>query len=464
MRPLPIRIRLAAWYTAIFACAVSASSCTAYWTVERGLRNAVDDGLRSRVEGTRRFLETQLPTLSLAQLANEFQDHLVVAMGPSSGPMQVCDADGRFLYRAPSFKEIDLPPAIPRGPAGQLVFENRTIGGHPVRMVTARVDAGNRSFGVQVATVTTDNERALASLEGVLLAAEPLLLLVAAAGGYWISSRALQPVAAMTEAARSITTRNLNQRVPVPLSRDELSALAETLNAMFDRIESAFRRVTRFTGDASHELRSPVAVIRTAADVALRAPRTAEDYRLTLEQVRAEAERMSALVDDLLALARSDTGGRHLVRRAVDLRGLLGTLSSRARTLAVSRGLAFDETLPAGPVIIEADPGAIARLVMILTDNAVKYTPAPGHVAWSFHADTEVAVFEVSDTGIGVEAGDLPHIFDRFYRADRARHRDGGGAGLGLSIARWIADEHGGTISVVPLAQGTCFRVILPFR
>ncbi len=462
MMHLPIRMRLAGWYAAAFTTALAAASLDVYRTVYKGLEGAIDEGLHSRVEGTRRFIEEQLPNLSLNQIAAEFQDHLVVAMGPSAGPIQVCDASGAFIYQAPAFRDARLPPARPAALGAEPTFEDRTINGVPVRMLTARIDALGKRFGVQVATVTADNARALADLQARGLTFGPLLLIVASVGGYWISSRALKPVAALTNTARTINTRNLNQRLDVPLARDELRDLSETLNMMLDRLEAAFQQVSRFTADASHELRTPVAMIRASAEVALRKARTAEEYRQSLVEIQAEAERTSALVEDLLTLARADRDAEPLRLLPVDLAGLLQEAADPAARLARSQQLRFNARLPEHPVVVDGDAVALRRLVLILTDNAVKYTPAPGRVEWSLKASDAVAVFEVTDTGIGIEPSDLPHVFERFYRADKARSRDSGGAGLGLAIAKWIVDKHGGAIAVTSSSLGCRLRVTVP--
>jgi two-component sensor kinase len=182
MMHLPIRVRLAGWYAAALTCALAAASFDMYRTVHRSLEGTIDEGLRSRVEGTRRFIEEQLSTLSLDQIAAEFQNHLVVAMGPSAGPIQVCEANGAFIYQAPAFRDAALPPARPAALGTEPTFEDQVINGEPVRILTTRIDALGKMFGVQVATVTTDNARALADLRARGLTFGPLVLIVASLG------------------------------------------------------------------------------------------------------------------------------------------------------------------------------------------------------------------------------------------------------------------------------------------
>jgi len=284
-----------------------------------------------------------------------------------------------------------------------------------------------------------------------ILSAVPIALLIAAGGGYWLSGRVLRPVDRITREARAITADDLGLRVVVPESRDELRLLAETINAMLDRIESAFRRLVQFTADASHELRSPVALMRTTAEVALRRPRAEGGYREALQQVLAESERLSLMIEDLLLLARSDAGAESLEKKPIDPAGPL-----RAALARIERSLqpAIDDGL-----VVEANALALQQLFTILLDNAVKYSTDVIDV--SLHARNGSAVIQVRDRGIGIAADDLPHVFERFYRADKARSR--GGAGLGLAIARRIAEIHGGTIDVVSEAgAGSTFTVTLP--
>ncbi len=291
----------------------------------------------------------------------------------------------------------------------------------------------------------------------------PCGIIAAALGGYWISRRALAPVDRVTSTARAITAQHLGRRLDVPATGDELQRLSETLNDMLARLETAFAETTRFTADASHELRTPVSLIRTTAEVALRRPRSAEEYRVALEGILQESVRTSGLVQDLLTLTRADAGVDGWNPSRVDLRALVGELRETLAALCEGRGLALRLDVPEPSVFVDGDPAALGRLVVILADNAVKYTPAPGEVRVTLRAIDRTAEIEVADTGMGISAEDLPCVFDRFYRADKARSRDSGGAGLGLSIARWIVDRHGGRITIASEAGTGCrVRVQLP--
>jgi signal transduction histidine kinase len=232
---------------------------------------------------------------------------------------------------------------------------------------------------------------------------------------------------------------------------------------MLERIEGAFRRITQFTADASHELRTPVTLIRTRAEVTLRKSRQDREYQDALGEILHESERMSALIENLMVLARADTGTETLHFRKVNLCEIAQRASAQGSTLSAVRQLTWSDKIPDTPVWVNADPDSLARLLLILVDNAVKYTPERGSVGLLVSTSNGHAAVEVYDTGIGIGEADLPHIFERFYRADRARSRDSGGAGLGLSIGQWIARAHHAEISIKSASnEGSCFEVRLP--
>jgi heavy metal sensor kinase len=291
----------------------------------------------------------------------------------------------------------------------------------------------------------------------------PVLLVIAAAGGYWMSTRALRPVDQITHAAQIINPQDLSQRVTVPQTGDELQRLAETLNQMLQRIESAVARITQFTADASHELRTPVALIRTRAEVTLAKPRNADQYSDALKEVLAESERTTALIENLMTLARADTGSETLHFEKIDVSNLAREACAQGHTLAEAKALHWSATIPESEIWVRGDTHALRRLLLILIDNAVKYTTSTGSVSLTLQRNGNCAEIRVRDTGIGISEADLPHIFDRFYRADKARSRELGGTGLGLSIGRWIANAHSGDVQVEnSTPKGTTFLVCLP--
>jgi signal transduction histidine kinase len=269
----------------------------------------------------------------------------------------------------------------------------------------------------------------------------------------------------MTAEARSISAEDLSRRVSVPASRDELQYLAETLNEMLSRIENAFRHVSQFTANASHELRTPLAVMRSTAEVALlKTSGNADSYRAALHRILGEAERTSALFNDMLRLAQADRGTNRLRLEPVNLGENVREAGERIGLLAQEKGVHLQVSIVKNPPDVSADANHLLRLWLILLDNAIKYTPSGRVVEVRvLRGSHGLCLCEVKDTGIGIAEADLPHIFERFFRADKARARRDEGAGLGLSIAKWIANAHGAHIEVESaVGAGSVFRVIIP--
>jgi signal transduction histidine kinase len=281
------------------------------------------------------------------------------------------------------------------------------------------------------------------------------------ASGYWISRRALSPVDRITGTLHSIGIRNLSERLPFAHSSDELQRLAETCNDMLERLEVAVRKLKQFTADASHELRGPLSLTRTIAEVALRNPSADEKSRSAFQEIVNESARAAALLEQMLDLARVDSEPIDIALEPVNLFGIVEDACTMARTLAHERGVAVSLSSAAPTdITILGHAASLRRLLWILLDNAIKYTPATGQVDVSIHRSGGCAVIEVADSGIGIGEADLPHIFDRFYRADPSRG-EVEGSGLGLSIAKWIADIHRARIRVRSLqGLGSSFSVV----
>jgi heavy metal sensor kinase len=291
------------------------------------------------------------------------------------------------------------------------------------------------------------------------------LLLAAASGGYWLSHKALSPVDVITRRARNIGGNNLSDRLEKLSTGDELQRLSDTLNEMLARIESAFLRVNQFTADASHELRTPISLIRTEAEIALRKMRGNEEYREALRHILLEAERTSSLVEELLSLARSDSGRESLHLAPLDLRPAVAETANEWRQMVESRNLQFTQAIVDCQFPVLADRKAVQRLLAILLDNAVKYTAPPGAIELRLQEQNGNAIISVCDSGIGIAKEDQERIFERFYRVDKARSRELGGAGIGLAIADWIVQQHRGSIAVhSSIGSGSTFVVELPMQ
>jgi heavy metal sensor kinase len=456
-----IGLRLTLWYAGILAAALLAFSGGVWLGLEHSLYHAIDESLRDRVRGVREFIETQTGALSLEEMRLEFREHSV--LGPGGDLFQVADADGRWLYRSDPLYDQYAPIHRTDELGSSFKLENVTIQGTPLRFFSQNVDVQGSLYAVTVAAPLGELERGIREFLWILVPAGPAVLLVASFGGYWLSRRALRPVDEITETARSITADNLSRRLAVPESGDELERLSRTLNDMIERLEASFKRVSRFTADASHELRTPLAIIRTTAEVALRDSTKHGEHTEALEDIAADVERASQLVDNLLLLARADSGEPALQLARVDAIESIREACMQGAVLARAKQVVLDVRLPSDPLDVNGDRSALRRLFLLLIDNAVKYTPTGGRIDVSASVDEGSMNAQIADTGIGIEACDLPLIFERFYRVDESRSRGQGGAGLGLAIGRWIAEAHGGTLSVQSEPRhGSVFTVRIP--
>jgi heavy metal sensor kinase len=455
MKSFPIQTRLTAWYSIILAVVLSLFGVSAYLEMRNSIHETVDEALRDRVKGVRGLI-LRNSQYGDEDVKRELRQHSELAGGAL---LQVADQQGNWLYRSASMSDLQIP--IPNGNfRGPFTFSSSKV---PFRVTNAEIKVGSQSYLVQIAAPLDDFYEALHRFRVVLVVSIPILLLFAAGGGYWLSRRALAPFDQITQTARSIGIQNLSSRLVVPQTRDVLQRLSETFNGMLERLEAAFRKITQFTADASHELRTPVAVMRTRAELSLRKTRTVAEYREALTQIHAELEKTSGLVEKLMLLARADYGAEVLQLSSANLGDIVRDACSQGRTLSENKQIRFHEQIPDSPVWIKADAHALRRLFLILIDNAVKYTPSGGRVEVLVATDNGSAVAAVRDTGIGIAAEDLPNVFERFYRADKARSRDSGGVGLGLSIGHWIAEAHAGSIEVrSSVGHGSVFQVRLP--
>ncbi len=456
MRAIPIRGTLTGWYSLIMAVSLCVFGMAADLAMKSSIHSTVDEGLQHSIEGVQNIIVEEGPNGRDA-LAQEFREY---ADGHGKrGRLRVADSNGKIIFVSPDpdFSKVAEKDSGPDSP-----YLTR-FDGESFRAIRATIHVNGVSYDVVAATAMDDFERAVDRFELALYVAVPFFLVVAGLGGYWLSRRALTPVDEITQAARNIGAQDLGKRLTVRKTGDELERLADTLNAMLGRLEAAFQRITKFTADASHELRTPVSVMRASAEIALRKPRSEEEYRETLGQILHESERMSQLIEQLLILARSDAGSAVLPMIRTNLAEPLRSACQQASLLAGEKQLAFSERVPESPLWVQGDSGALERLFLVLLDNAVKYTPDGGRIEVHLNSENGFAVAAIRDTGIGVSSEDLPYIFERFYRADRARTRDSGGSGLGLAIGNWVAQVHGGEIRVQSEpSRGSCFEVRLP--
>lgn len=460
MRFSSIRARLTAWYFVSLALILSLFAAGAWFAMRASMRAAVDRDLDQRIRDVREFTAQELSE-GEAELLEELQEHSLLGLG--GGLLQLSDADGRLLFRSGRLKNshLDLIQARPGDRNTQ--FASRLAGNEPVRVAARVVEVNGRSFLIQVAEPMARFNEALAGFERILLILAPCFLLLATAGGFWMASRALAPVDRITTDARAIRAGNLSARLAMPRVRDELGRLTETLNEMLDRIEGEVKRIVQFTADASHELRAPLTLIHTAAEFSLRRERSREELVDALRKIVRESERTSRLVDDLLLLARADSKADALRLAPTDILSTGREAAGLAAGLAQAKNIEISSEIPRDALVLDGDEQLLEQLWLILLDNAVKYTPDGGRIRFAMRPVNSHLETTVSDTGIGIAPSDLPHVYDRFWRADKVRSRAAGGAGLGLAIARWIVETHRGEIEIdSELGHGSQVRVRLP--
>jgi heavy metal sensor kinase len=461
MRRLSIGVRLTLWYLAIFALAQVVFGVGMWLILRHHLYDMVDDDLESQVDDLKSFLGAQKKNASIAKLREEVDESYGIEH--SGDYLEVYAETGEPIYRS-EFLEAHQSALLPPEQITRPLTKSRRIEDRHYRFIFIKLSQINgHIYTVEMGVPADDVVKTLSQFRFYLLMFAPLLLLAAAGGGYWLSRRALSPVDALVQTARAVSGTNLNSRLQKLDTGDELQRLSDTLNEMLDRIESAFLRITQFTADASHELRTPISLIRTEAELALRRSRGAAEYKESLGHVLLEAERTTALIEQLLAMARADSGREALHLEPVDLRQTLGSVVAGWQQVATIRNLQFSSRLDTADVFVTGDETLLRRLVDILLDNAFKYTPSPGSVQLRLEIQGESTVISVQDSGEGISEEDQNKIFERFYRVDESRSRAQGGAGLGLAIAQWIVMQHRGSIGVESRpGHGAIFRVELP--
>jgi signal transduction histidine kinase len=385
----------------------------------------------------------------------------------------ITDPDGRPLFLSGEARA--LPPAsleallaLARPPVvqrqGTATFDPGV--GRARYLLQPVPGAGDQIGGVLVAASEGSVLFGPSALLRSMAVSLPIILLGSVLLGYLLAGRALEPLEAMITELEAISDgRSLHRRLAVPIGADEMARLAQSANRTFARLEQSFAALHRFVADASHELKTPLMVVRAGVERTLTSPTTPPEALESLDTTLAEINRMAEMVDNLLTLARADEGRAPLAVAPCDLRELVSEAAETAGMLAEEAGLRVTTEIPSEPVVLPVDRDRVRQMLLNLATNAVKYTPAGGGVSLELADRGQEVVIVVRDTGIGIAPGDLPHIFDRFWRGDPARSRSGqpSGSGLGLAITQWVAEAHGGRITVQSRpGRGTVFTVTLP--
>lgn len=462
MKRLSIGMRLTLWYLAIFALGQILFGAGMWFILRNNLYDIVDDGVENQADDVKSLLQAQGKDAPIEKLRQAVDEEY--AIGHAGDYIQILDEKGDVIYRS-SFLAGHQSALLPPDQVKRPVSRTRRIDHRPFRFLFERLNIDGRIFIIEMGAPADDALDTLHEFRSYLFWFAPLLLLIAAAVGYWMSRKALSPVDELVRTARDVSGTNLKSRLQTLETGDELQRLSDTLNAMLDRIEASFQRVTQFTADASHELRTPVSLIRTEAELALRRSRGEAEYQEALRHILAEAERTSSLIEQLLSLARADSGRESVQLTPVNLSPILNSIVEGWKQVASIRGLQFSANIANHDAFVMADETWLRRLIEILLDNAFKYTPSSGSVQLQLERKNEDrnVLVTVKDSGVGIAQEEHAKIFERFYRVDKARSRAEGGTGLGLSIAQWIVTQHHGTISVDSApGQGAIFRVQLP--
>jgi heavy metal sensor kinase len=459
-----IRTRLTLWYTSALLVVLVAASGASYILFRRSVLNDLDASLllvAQVVRDTGYPMTDTGPTLGPEAAAEgifgpDFIDKFFQLLDPQGAP--------GFRSRRLQGRTLPLSRAAQRAALrGVETFETVDLPSHErIRLLTVPVMRGGLlAQFVQVGISLERAERTLGRYAQTLLALVPFGLALAVAGGMAIARAALKPVGDISLAARRITAEDLGARVAVRGTQDELDHLAETLNGMLGRLEGAFGQMRRFAADAAHELRTPLTALRGGIEVALRTERSPDEYRRVLRSSLEEVERLGRLAEDLLLLSRAEATAVR-PRGRVDLEPILLEVFDLAARLAQPVGVSV-RVEASEPVEVEGDAAALQRAYRNLVENAVKYTPEGGKVELALVRQDGVARLSVRDTGPGIAAADAERIFQPFVRLDSARARETGGAGLGLAIARSIAQAHGGTLVLQSTpGAGSEFTIRLP--
>jgi two-component system, OmpR family, sensor kinase len=473
-----IRRRLTLWYTVALAVTVLAFGSALYLERRQSSVRELDQRLSLESDLAHRWLSQSYkvlgrivttsnlnPTLdpAISAYLEAARDYLIVA--DTSGKVLALSDVARTLSAA-ALERLTAPlDTLPLTRHTGVLSLGSPVGDARYLVVPV-ANAGPVVGGLLVATPTRQASFGPEDLLRSMLLIGPVILIGAVLVGYWLAGTSLRPVETIMDEVDAITDgTSLHRRLAVPISGDEMARLAATVNGMLARLEQSFGSLHRFTADASHELKTPLMVLRAGVERALTHPGTPAEILQSLDETLAQINQMTEMVENLLTLARADEGRAPLAVEESDLRELVADVAETAGMLGEQAGVTTVHSIPDAPVQLSVDRHRIREMLLNMVTNAIKYTPKGGSIALGLTEDDDAVTITVQDSGIGIAPGDLPHIFDRFWRADPARSRTGDrpGTGLGLAITKWIAEAHGGTITVQSRpGRGSLFTVRLP--
>lgn len=465
MNTRSIRFRLTVWYASLLVGLLLLFCAAVYLGLERYLRRTLEQSLVSQAQQIGETLLVNVGVSGEDYVVDEIKEHHAPEL--NNRFIRVTRGNGSVLYASgqpknESFDSSKLPTFNPGTQSSLTRLVKSPDGGELlIHSVPFVADNGSQVL-IEVGASYGHIEHTLQALLLILLFSLPIFIVAAGAGGYWVINRALQPLDEMTRSAERISSRNLNERLPIVKTGDEVETLTVSLNRMIARLEESFQHISRFSADASHELRTPLTVLRGELELLLQRRAETEDTSEILATALEEVDRLTKIVESLLAISRLDAGEARMEREQVNMGELVATTADQMRLLAEDKNISLHCEAKEN-VEVEGDPSRLKQVIVNLLDNAIKYTPENGMVEVKICAENGNAVVEVEDNGAGIPADALPHIFGRFYRVDKARSRQMGGTGLGLSIVKSICTAHGGRVEARSKeGQWTCFRVELP--
>jgi len=457
-----IRARLTLWYAAVLAAILLVYAGGVFLFLKQNLYLELDRQLHDDFEAAEEGIERGEDGTIRRGYRSDPHHHQDEA-GPSERWLEVWSQDGILLYReGPEGPALPPPMRGDRDPGTDSVQTVSAGSGAVLRVRAAAYPVGGAPTLIRVARSEARLRHELGEFLAGMGLGLPAAVLLACAGGYFLAGRALKPVGQMAARARTITAERLDERLPIENPRDELGRFGTVFNETLARLERSFDALRRFTGDAAHELRTPLTALRSVGEVGLRESRSEAACREVIGSMLEEADRLTRLVETLLALSRADSGRIEVKPQRLGLKQFAQEMAEYLDVLADEKGQRI-VVEGAGEVCAWADPIVLRQAVLNVLDNAIKYSPERSQIRLVAGKDADGTFLDVIDQGPGIEDEHLRRIFDRFYRVDKARSRLTGGAGLGLSIAQWAVEVNGGTIEVESrVGEGSRFRLRLP--
>ncbi len=460
---LPIKWKLTVWYGGILALILITFSSGIYVYFKNSLQRSID----AKIKSVGDVLASSIADPHNQSVFGDFERYLESVLGkkPKGKFIQIIDASGKIGAKMNDIETDTIPVpfnTMERALKGEAIYETIESVNPRLRMLTLPIFENKKVTSIiQVGSSMADFDETMRKLLLVMIISIPTSIGVTIIVGYFMAKKTLKPVDQIRRAAVKISSTNLDERIDIKGRKDELSRLAQTFNAMISRLKDAFQRVNQFSIDVSHELKTPLTILKGETELGLRKDRNNEEYKKLLASNLEEIDRMSRIIDDLLLLSKADRKDVKLNTENISLRDLVADVCINMKIFAENKGVdLFVNEL--ADVRLMGDELKLRRMLWNILENGIKYTQKGGAVTVSSFTNNGYACINVQDNGVGISEEDVQYIFDRFYRADRSRKRESG-SGLGLSISKWIAEAHNGAIEVQSKPSvGSQFSIKLP--